>query len=314
MFKPDFRNNWGAELRPGQQWIESIILMNVKRFAFSLALTTGFIFMHPIETTSLLTLDDAPIQAASAKGKGSGGGNNGNAGNSSKGKSSLARSTKSNNGRGKNGANRGNDKVKGFFDKLFSKSNNPTTSTRGKTIRPAKNTHQTKLANLKNIAVPKTRPLSIVDPRHPRNLRKLNGALNSNPRAKLAHILNENFNGPVGLAAALALISNAPSEMDIADAEILVGNGVDNGQADIDALAVLDLQALVEKAQTALNDRKLDEKDAAELLAILEESLPGSDEILQALAERAQKEAAETAEADSDDPVVEETGDASGTL
>ncbi|WP_335585972.1 hypothetical protein [Falsihalocynthiibacter arcticus] len=40
---------------------------------------------------------------------------------------------------------------------------------------------------------------------HPSNLGKMNGAINSSPQAKLAHIKNGNFNGPVGIAAAYAL-------------------------------------------------------------------------------------------------------------
>lgn len=42
-------------------------------------------------------------------------------------------------------------------------------------------------------------------PLHPSKLGNMNGAINSSPNAKLAHIRNGNFNGPVGLAAALAV-------------------------------------------------------------------------------------------------------------
>ncbi len=203
--------------------------------------------MHPVETTTLLILDDEPFQTASAKGNGGGGGNNGsnngggnsgNAGNNSKGKSSLAGSSKSNNGRSKNGTNGRGNNVKDLFDKLFSRSKKPPTSAKAsrpaKSIarkKPAKISNQVELANLRNIAVPKVRPIPVFDFMHPRNLGKLNGALNSSPQAKLAHMLNGNLNGPVGLAAALAL----------ADYEFQ--NSV-NARADAAALVALDLVAL----------------------------------------------------------------------
>lgn len=55
---------------------------------------------------------------------------------------------------------------------------------------------------------------------HPRELGKMNGALNANENAILAHIRNGNHNGPVGLMAATALASH---EKDIA-AETLSTN------------------------------------------------------------------------------------------
>lgn len=51
---------------------------------------------------------------------------------------------------------------------------------------------------------------------HPANLGELNGAINSSASAKLAHIRNGNFNGPVGLAAALALADYNYSLVDVA--------------------------------------------------------------------------------------------------
>ena len=58
------------------------------------------------------------------------------------------------------------------------------------------------------------------DPMHPSNLGNMNGALNANINAVLAHIRNGNTNGPVGLMAALAQANyNAIGAQDIVDLE-----------------------------------------------------------------------------------------------
>ncbi|WP_353471679.1 hypothetical protein PVT71_10225 [Salipiger sp. H15] len=110
-------------------------------------------------------------------------------------------------------------------------------------------------------------------PMHPSNLGKLNGALNSSPRAKEAHIANGNYGigaGPVGLAAALAvadydldralasrdaivaaedtlalaeafdLVANRPTEAEIADAQDVLADPEATDEAKALAQEVLD--------------------------------------------------------------------------
>lgn len=217
--------------------------MTIRKFTFSLLLASGFVFAHPVGTIGLLTLDNDSFQAASAKNNGNGNsgnaGNNGNGGGksaSNRGNSSVA---KSNNGRGKSG--NGGNGVKNFFDKLFSKPNKAAaTASRPGNKTDRKKPAKVELANLKNVAVPKVRPKPEFGILHPRNMGKLNGAYNSSPQAKLAHILNGNFNGPVGLTAALWLaeynLEQATTASAVAAAYSLVGNMV---QEDIDAAIAL---------------------------------------------------------------------------
>ncbi len=144
-------------------------------------------------------------------------------------------------------------------------------------------------------------------PLHASNLGKLNGAIHSSPNAKLAHIRNGNFNGPVGMAAALALadysyaadqeayaaaaqtlelaaafdlIENAPTPEEIAAAQELVDNGIDDGQADLDAQALLDYPDLTDAL--ALTDGittpPTDEEIAA-AQAMIDEGEPSRDDV-----------------------------------
>lgn len=119
---------------------------------------------------------------AGGGGKSSGGSN----GNSNKSKSSNSNSGKSQTGKTKTD---GDD----LFLKLF-----------GKKGQNAKKAEQAKKSAIKTTTAPK--PKKVVKAfDHPSNLGAMNGALNSSPQAKLAHLKNGNFNGPVGLAAAWAL-------------------------------------------------------------------------------------------------------------
>ncbi|MBW4707717.1 hypothetical protein KX928_07950 [Roseobacter sp. YSTF-M11] len=78
---------------------------------------------------------------------------------------------------------------------------------------------------------------------HPSNLGKLNGAINASPNAKAAHIANGNFNGPVGIAAALAL---ADYNLDAATGAYAAAQDA----LDL-AEALTQAQALIDNAPTA---------------------------------------------------------------
>lgn len=133
--------------------------------------------------------------AKSDKSKGSNSsskGNNSNKGSSSKkNKSSSAKTEKSSSSRTVHtGSNKG---IKSFGNKLKSGF--------GLFGSPKKNkTSARKTVVVRAIPRPKNNAFD-----HPSNLGKMNGAINSSPQSKLAHIKNGNFNGPVGIAAAYAL-------------------------------------------------------------------------------------------------------------
>ena len=103
------------------------------------------------------------------------------------------------------------------------------------------------------------------DPMHPSNLGNMNGALNANTNAVLAHIRNGNTNGPVGLLAGLA-VANANAEgaqevIDLAEdfetlRAALDANGyasIEEYYADLDGTAGIDPIQPIEDARTALN-------------------------------------------------------------
>ena len=103
------------------------------------------------------------------------------------------------------------------------------------------------------------------DPMHPSNLGNMNGALNANTNAVLAHIRNGNTNGPVGLLAGLA-VANANAEgaqevIDLADdfavlQAALEANGytsVEEYYADLDGTAGIDPIQPIEDARAAFD-------------------------------------------------------------
>ncbi|ANT63422.1 hypothetical protein AYJ57_23355 (plasmid) [Salipiger sp. CCB-MM3] len=108
------------------------------------------------------------------------------------------------------------------------------------------------------------------DALHPRNLGKLNGALNSSPQAKAAHIANGTYatgSGPVSLAAALAVADHnlieaanaletydaAERTLDLADAFALVENRPTEAERAV-ALATLEDPEATEAEKLAAQD------------------------------------------------------------
>ncbi|MFY0691481.1 MAG: hypothetical protein JXR14_06095 [Paracoccaceae bacterium] len=229
--------------------------------------------------------------AYAKNGNGNGGNGNGNGGNNGNGNGGDSKG---------NGGDRGKSASKGkSVEKAFARGNSGTKPGKsGQSGKSGKEIFNSLKANLKSglgflngsrptkqasakttSRAPAVASRPVKGPLHPSNLGNLNGALNSSPNAKLAHIRNGNFSGPVGLAAALAVadyqyatdlteftdaqavldlaqayavIENAPSETDIADAQAVVDlaaafeaqalldNAIDDGQADLDAQDVLD--------------------------------------------------------------------------
>ncbi|QJF52212.1 hypothetical protein [Roseobacter ponti] len=128
------------------------------------------------------------------KGNGGGGGAKGKSGD--KGKSGAAKSNKGNKG-GKSTASRGKAGTK--VEKSLNRLGNKVKNGFGLFDGLKKNNRTAKASGTKtNRGIEKAFD-------HPSNLGKMNGAINSSPNAKLAHIRNGNFNGPVGVAAAYAV-------------------------------------------------------------------------------------------------------------
>lgn len=148
----------------------------------------------------VFSADTAIAKNDNGKGGGNSGGKSGGNGNGksksdSKGKSSTG---KSGGGFGKSKGGKtlssgGSKSIKSFGNKLksgFGIFGAPKKS------KPSRN---------KSVAKTSTSTPKVKSFDHPSNLGKMNGAINSSPQAKLAHIKNGNFNGPVGIAAAYAL-------------------------------------------------------------------------------------------------------------
>lgn len=133
---------------------------------------------------------------------------------------------KNDKGNGGNSSNKGNSGSKGNSSKKSkSSSSRSEKSSGGKTVRASSNKSVESFGkklksgfglfggNKKSGSPPrkavvvraKPIPKVIKTFDHPSNLGKMNGAINSSPQSKLAHIMNGNFNGPVGIAAAYAL-------------------------------------------------------------------------------------------------------------
>lgn len=171
-------------------------------------------------------------------GKGKGGGNRGG-GNAGKGgdkggdKGNRGKSGNKGGGKGKSAGsgNFGKDmksfgrSLKNDLGGLFGKKKSKATAA----SKPAKSVNKPAKAQVAKVK----------GPMHPSNLGKLNGAINSSPNAKAAHIANGQYTkgtGPVSLAAALAVadynvtaVEDAADTLGLADAyAALVGTTADD--------------------------------------------------------------------------------------
>lgn len=143
----------------------------------------------PLATVFTVASVDAAY-AKSDKSKGNGSASKGNSGNKGKSAGKSGNKGKGNSGGGSKGksAKNGKDPIGNFFNKL-----------RGKD-KKAQRTASAPAAKAGNSGKPaKGSGL------HPSELGNMNGALNANINAVLAHVKNGNTNGPVGAMAALAV-------------------------------------------------------------------------------------------------------------
>jgi hypothetical protein len=160
------------------------------------AILLSSVAVVPAATISVLVTADLAY-AKSDKSNGKGGSQRGG---KSQGKSGSKSASSSRSG------DRGNKSGSGGLSNLFEKLT-------GKDKKASRSSGGTSVAKAKD------------NPMHPSNLGNMNGALNANMNAVLAHIRNGNTNGPVGHLAALAVASsNAAGAQDIVDAEALFTN------------------------------------------------------------------------------------------
>ena len=164
------------------------------------AVMLSSVALVPAAAVSLMaTADVAYAKSDKAGGNGNGNGNAGNRGNSGNNGKSGDRAAKSNGKSGdKKSASRGASKsLKSMIRSVTGQDKKATKRRSSGKVRLAK-----------------------TDPMHPSNLGNMNGALNANINAVLAHIVNGNTNGPVGHLAALAVANvNAEGAQEIVDLE-----------------------------------------------------------------------------------------------
>ena len=242
------------------------------------AVLLSSVVLVPAATVVTFATADA-VFAKSDKAGGKGGGKSGAAQGKAKGKSGGKSSGKSG---GKSASSRGKSGgIGGFFDKLTGKDRKATRTAKA-SGKPAKGSGM-----------------------HPSELGNMNGALNANINAVLAHIRNGNTNGPVGGMAALA-VANAGA----AGAEELIQRDdyfeVIGGQLG-DGVTVQDYYDSVFAAREDARDPTLEDAFAA-----LENSDPNDDAAAQAVIgssafanEQAYNESLDAAEAAARDSLVD---------
>lgn len=145
----------------------------------------------PIATVTFVASADAAY-AKSDKGGGKGGGNS-----ASSKKSDKGAKTKTTRGGGSAKAGKSGGGLNGLLDKITGKDK------KQQKVAKRSGTSAAKTKAPKVASAPQAR--KVKDAMHPSNLGKMNGALNANINAVLAHIKNGNTNGPVGAMAFLAV-------------------------------------------------------------------------------------------------------------
>ncbi|WP_413717882.1 hypothetical protein [Silicimonas sp. MF1-12-2] len=161
------------------------------------ALMVSSLAIVPAATIAYVAMADVAF-AKSDKAGGNGNGKGGSA-KSSAGGSKGNSGTKSASSSSGGGKSRGHGGLDNFFQKLTGKD-------KAKSAKSKSTGNSAKLAS----AEPKERPVK--DAMHPSNLGNMNGALNANINAVLAHIKNGNTNGPVGAMALLAVAKTKANE------------------------------------------------------------------------------------------------------
>ena len=170
------------------------------------AILLSSVALVPATTVAFVATADVAVAKsdnAGGGGKGNSGGKSGNAKSSgSKGGSSAKATTSGSKGGGKSGggatASRGHGGLDDLFNKITGKGKTKSANVKRNTASGS-----AKVAG----ATPKQRPEK--GDMHASSLGKMNGALNANVNAIIAHVKNGNTNGPIGGMAALAVAGYA---------------------------------------------------------------------------------------------------------
>ena len=182
------------------------------------AIMLSSVALVPAATVGVFVTADAAY-AKSDKAGGNGGGKGASKGGKSSGaKSKAAKGGKSKtktarsgggSGKARGGLNVGDDPVGKFIKRVTGQDKKRAKTTRTAKVRSAPKAAKT----------PKPERVAKVKyGMHPSNLGNMNGALNANINAVLAHVRNGNTNGPVGHLAALAVANvNAEGAQEIVD-------------------------------------------------------------------------------------------------
>lgn len=172
------------------------------------ALAVCALFLAPAAMVTVISADSA--YANNGNGKGGGNGNGGENRGAGKSGDKGDKSARNNGNRGGNKAktNKGFASFKGLGNK--SKNKSARLGNLSKDLKNFGNAFKKDVGGLFGVKQKTTRSYAVKEKGtlHPSNLGKLNGAINSSPRAKEAHIANgqyANGTGPVSLAAALAV-------------------------------------------------------------------------------------------------------------
>ncbi|NNE78809.1 MAG: hypothetical protein HKN18_00920 [Silicimonas sp.] len=166
-------------------------MKNSLKAALTAVMLSSVALVPAAAVSVLVTADAAHAKSENAGGKGNAG-NKGKSGDKKGGKSSKASKSKGKSGKSLS-STRAGKRVEGMFRKLTGQ--DKKTTRRASKARIAK-----------------------TDLMHPSNLGNMNGAMNANTNAVLAHIRNGNTNGPVGHLAALAVANvNADGAQEIVD-------------------------------------------------------------------------------------------------
>lgn len=164
------------------------------------AVLLSSVALVPATTVALVVTADA-VEAKSNNGGGNGGGGGNKGGNSAKSKSDNKSASRGGSGGGNSKARgSGKDPIGNFLRKVTGQEKKQEKAkTRTTTTKAKRAPSTTKVA--------KATPAK--DAMHPSNLGKMNGALNANVNALIAHVKNGNTNGPIGGMAALAVAGYA---------------------------------------------------------------------------------------------------------
>jgi hypothetical protein len=228
------------------------------------AILLSSVALVPATTVAFVATADVAIAKsdnAGGGGKGNSGGKSGNAKSSgSKGGSSAKATTSGSKGGGKSGGGASASRGHGGLDDLFNKITGKG-KTKSANAKRSSTSSSAKLAG----AAPKQRPEK--GDMHPSSLGKMNGALNANVNAIIAHVKNGNTNGPIGGMAALAIAGYAAEsaaetlalaedfaalDQALIDAGFVDDEGAPNLQAYLDSLEDVEGQGEITAIEAAI--------------------------------------------------------------